>query len=42
MNKAGRILNKAMTEIETELNRPVVTSQNYIDLTESKNMIEMK
>ena len=42
MNKAGKVLNKAMTEIETELNRPVVTSENYIDLTENKDLIETK
>lgn len=42
MNKAGKVLNKAKTEIENELNRPVVTSQNYIDLTELNDLIETK
>lgn len=42
MNKAGKVLNKAMTEIETELNRSVVTSENYINLTENKDLIETK
>ena len=42
MNKAGKVLNKAKTEIENELNRPVVTSQNYIDLTEFNDLIETK
>ena len=34
MNKAGKVLNKAKQEIEQELERPIVTSQNYIELTE--------
>ena len=33
VNKAGNVLNKAKQEIENELERPVVTSQNYIELT---------
>lgn len=33
VNKAGNVLNKARQEIENELERPVVTSQNYIELT---------
>lgn len=42
MNKAGKVLNKAKTEIELEVNRPIVTSQNYIDLTEDKKLMETK
>lgn len=37
VNKAGNVLNKAKQEIENELERPVVTSQNYIELTNFKN-----
>ena len=40
MNKAGNVLKKAKEEIEEELERPVVTSENYIDLTNNKNLIE--
>lgn len=42
MNKAGKVLNKAKTEIELEVNRPIVTSQNHIDLTEDKKLMETK
>ena len=41
VKKAGRVLNKAKTEIELELKRPVVTSENYIELTKDK-LIENK
>lgn len=41
MNKAGKVLNKAKEQLENELERPVVTSENYIDLT-NNNVIEMK
>lgn len=34
MNKAGNVLNKAKQEIESELERPIVTSQNYLELTD--------
>jgi len=40
MNKAGNVLNKAKREIETELNRPVVTSENYLDLTNNHKELE--
>ncbi|MDD3341595.1 MAG: Bro-N domain-containing protein [Bacilli bacterium] len=33
MNKSGTVLNKAKKEIEKELKRPLVTSENYIELT---------
>ena len=33
MNKAGKVLNKAKNEIENELDRSIVTSENYIELT---------
>jgi len=42
VNKAGKVLNKAKNEIELELKRPVVTSANYIDLTDNKDLIENK
>lgn len=41
MNKAGKVLNKAKEQLENELERPVVTSENYIHLT-NNNVIEMK
>ena len=36
VNKAGNVLNKAKTEIENELGKSIVTSQNYIELTDNK------
>jgi len=42
VNKAGKVLNKAKNEIELELKRTVVTSLNYIDLTDNKDLIENK
>ena len=42
MKKAGKVLNKAKTELEHELNRPLVTSTNYIELTQDKDLIENK
>ena len=42
VQKAGNVLNKAKTELENELNRPIVTSENYIDLTENNNLLETK
>lgn len=42
MNKAGSVLNKAKQEIENELKRPIITSQNYIELTSDENLIENK
>lgn len=38
MNKAGKVLNKAKHEIENELERSVVTSENYIELTEKEDI----
>ena len=40
MNEAGEVMNVAKKEIENRLERPVVTSQNYLDLTEDKQLIE--
>lgn len=37
MNKAGVVLNIDKNEIEKELERPVVTSENYIELTKREN-----
>lgn len=42
MTKAGNVLNKAKNELEHELKRPVVTSENYIQLTQNKELIENK
>jgi len=42
MNKAGNVLNKAKVVLENELERPVVTSENYIDLTKNTDLIETK
>ena len=35
MNKAGKVLNTAKNEIENELGRPVVTSNNFQQLTDN-------
>lgn len=40
MNKAGKVLNKAKNEIENELDRTIVTSENYIELTNKKEEYE--
>lgn len=42
MNKAGNVLNKAKQEIENELKRPIITSQNYVELTKDESLIENK
>lgn len=42
MNKAGKVLNKAKQEIENELERPVVTSENYIELTQKEELLDIK
>ena len=36
VNKAGNIMNKARTELELELERSVISSENYIDLTNKR------
>ena len=38
VNKAGRIINKAKTELENELERSIISSENYIDLTSNKKI----
>lgn len=38
--KVGNVLNKARSEIENELGKSIVTSQNYIELTDT--LIETK
>ena len=40
VTKAGNVLNKARSEIEKELGKSIVTSQNYIELTDT--LIETK
>jgi len=42
INKAGNVLNKAKQEIENELKRPIVTSQNYNELTNDKILLDNK
>ena len=42
VNRAGKVLNKAKEQLEDELRRPIVTSENYIDLTEKEKLIEHK
>ena len=39
---AGNVINKVKSEIEAKLERPVVTSENYLDLTNSRDLIETK
>ena len=39
---AGNVINKVKSEIEVKLERPVVTSENYLDLTNSRDLIETK
>lgn len=36
VNKAGNVLNKAKIEIENELGKSIITSQDYIELTDNK------
>lgn len=38
MNEAGTVINSAKKEIERKLERPIVTSENYIELTEDDNL----
>ena len=38
MNEAGTVINSAKKEIERKLERPIVTSENYIELTEDNNL----
>lgn len=42
ITKAGNVLNKAKQEIENELERPVVTTENYIDLTQKEDLLNTK
>lgn len=42
VSKAGKVLNKAKQEIENELERPIVNSENYIELTQKEELIDMK
>lgn len=42
VNKAGNVLNKAKQQLESEIKRPVVTSENYIELTNNKESVENK
>ncbi|MBQ9833727.1 MAG: Bro-N domain-containing protein [Bacilli bacterium] len=42
MTKAGNVLNKAKQEIENELQKPVVSSENYIDLTQKEDLLDIK
>ena len=38
MNEAGTVINSAKKEIERKLEKPIVTSENYIELTEDSNL----
>ena len=38
MSEAGNVINSAKKEIERKLERPIVTSENYIELTEDNNL----
>ena len=38
VNKAGNIMNKARTELENELERSIVSYENYIDLTKKRSI----
>ncbi len=38
MSEAGNVINSAKKEIERKLERPIVTSDNYIELTENDNL----
>lgn len=42
VNRAGKVLNKAKEQLEDELGRPIVTKENYIDLTEKEELLENK
>lgn len=42
MNKAGKVLNKAKQEIEKELESPVITASNYIELTNKDELVDIK
>ena len=39
VNKAGNIMNKARAELELELERSVISSENYLDLTNKRMII---
>ncbi len=38
MSEAGSVINSAKKEIERKLEKPIVTSENYIELTEDNNL----
>ena len=38
MSEAGSVINSAKKEIERKLEKPIVTSENYIELTEDSNL----
>lgn len=38
MSEAGSVINSAKKEIERKLEKPIVTSKNYIELTEDTNL----
>ena len=42
MDKAGKVLNKAKQEIENELERSIVTSDNYVQLTQKEELSNTK
>lgn len=38
MNEAGTVINSAKNEIERKLEWPIVTNDNYIELTEDDSL----
>lgn len=42
VNSAGKIMNKAKTELEGVLERSIISSENYIDLTNRKRITDNK
>ena len=42
MGKAGKVMNKAKSELENKLQKPIVTNKNYLDLTQNKEILEIK
>ena len=42
MKDAGQVINIAKKEIENKLERPIVTTNNYIELTKDENEISLK
>lgn len=37
-NKAGNIVNKAKTELESVIHKKIITKENHIELTDNNNL----